>query len=158
MKSSPLWVDLKVRRISVADWSADFVREHPLRPGPVLLVTAWKVLRLPWEVSHIHLLWAVTAAMSKGTQTTDFWTLQNGERVLFHLRLNLNIQVDLTGFFFAEKIRTWNRVEAMGLIERVNDIMQAITSTDKQQQQPRNVALDVRFKEYRALQQSRLII
>lgn len=78
--------------------------------------------------------------------------------MLFHLRLSLNIQVDLTGFFFAEKIRTWNRVEAMGLIERVNDIMQAITSTDKQQQQPRNVALDVRFKEYRALQQSRLII
>lgn len=80
--------------------------------------------------------------------------------MLFHLRLNLNIQVDLTGFFFAEKIRTWNRVEAMGLIERVNDIMQAITSTDKQQQQqqPRNVALDVKFKEYRALQQSRLII
>lgn len=97
--------------------------------------------------------------MGKGTQTTDFWTLQNGERVLFHLRLNLNIQVDLTGFFFAEKIRTWNRVEAMGLIERVNDIMQAITSTDKQQQQqPWNVALAVRFKEYRALQQSRLII
>lgn len=80
--------------------------------------------------------------------------------MLFHLRLNLNIQVDFTGFFFAERIRTWNRVEAMGLIERVNDIMQTIISTDKQQQQqqPQNVTLDVKFKEYRALQQSRLII
>lgn len=79
--------------------------------------------------------------------------------MLFHLRLNLNIQVDFTGFFFAEKIRTWNRVEVMGLIERVNDIMQTIISTDKQQQQqPQNMTLDVKFKKYRALQQSRLII
>lgn len=43
------------------------------------------------------------------------------EKILFHLHLHLAILVYITGSLFAKKIGTWNRVGAVGLIDKESE-------------------------------------